>query len=219
LSAWVSVSHLQSNGFGAPSDPRRLLVTRGDSGPKSVMKGSPVRVRASAIKALLSGYFCCLLSRHVKCSGETTPSWEGLLAHIGCTKPVSLRAGGGTGLTSSAHERRSARSLVRQLRRGLPGVYGVVTSGHRAEPNVAQTTRCWRVRRRPGPQPLLTERADIRAAAHPSRYRIRAKRSSAGCPHLGFRSSSGAVASAGTAETGAPLGREKSVRSSALGFS
>jgi hypothetical protein len=88
---------------------------------------------------------------------------------------------------------------------------GSPSLGHDFEAALRQTTRRWRVRR-PSPQPLLTERADTRAAAHPSRYRIRAERSSAGCPHLGFRSSS--VASVSQARLGRLPSRERSSASS-----
>jgi hypothetical protein len=43
-------------------------MTGGDSGPKLVMKGSPVRVRASALKVLQISHLCSLSRRHVKCS-------------------------------------------------------------------------------------------------------------------------------------------------------
>lgn len=78
---------------------------------------------------------------------------------------------------------------------GLPRVYGVVSSGHRAEPkrcaNHATLSVSVAV---PALSLFLTERADIPAAAHPSRYRSRAERSSAVRPHRDLRSSSRAGA-------------------------
>jgi hypothetical protein len=55
LSSPVVVSHLQSRRTGVASDLRRLLVTGGDSGSKLVMKGSSVRLRASASKRPAKG--------------------------------------------------------------------------------------------------------------------------------------------------------------------
>jgi hypothetical protein len=59
LSSRVIVSHLLSSGFAAASDLKRLLVTHGDCCSKLVMKGSPVRVRASAFSPI-AGMFVIL---------------------------------------------------------------------------------------------------------------------------------------------------------------
>jgi hypothetical protein len=68
LSSQVIVSRLQSGRCGATSDLSCLLVTGGDNVPKLVMKGSPVRVRASALKDLQNAHFCFLARRRIMCS-------------------------------------------------------------------------------------------------------------------------------------------------------
>jgi hypothetical protein len=129
----------------------------------------------------------------VKCSGETTLSWEGLLAHIGCTKPVSLRAGGGMAshrpLTSGIPPFSGKTTTV-----GLPGSRGLSARA------IGRTERCANHATLsvsvavPALSLFLTERADTPAAAHPTRFRSRAERSSAVRPHRDLRSSSQAEA-------------------------
>ncbi len=68
LSSPVTLSHFQSAQSGLNTG---LGVTGADpSGHPFITRneGSPVRVRASALKALLNGYVCFLVCRHMKCS-------------------------------------------------------------------------------------------------------------------------------------------------------